>query len=138
VSERQVCVVQALQTPCTPPGRQFTPLSQSTPHSVLSWNWPPGTPVIDPEVSRTMSMLALRTWRSMTVSGFTSASAGGAKIQVSRAVSPVRAHSRIASLGKRAGRRARRVKDFTGWYIGGTAGIIEENPYRGRYFVRAP
>jgi hypothetical protein len=37
-SERQMRDVKALQIPCTPPWRQFTPLSQSTPASVLFWN----------------------------------------------------------------------------------------------------
>jgi hypothetical protein len=73
--------------------RQFTPLSQSTPHSVLFWNWPPGTPFIEPEVSSTMSMLALWIWRSMTTSGFTRASAGGATFQVSTKISAAAVHS---------------------------------------------
>jgi hypothetical protein len=126
-SERQMRDVKALQIPCTPPWRQFTPLSQSTPASVLFWNWPPGTPVIEPEVSRTMSMLALRIWRSMTTSGFTRALAGGAMVQASTAASTPRAHSSIFSLGDQTARPARRAMDFTGRDIGGTARMIEEN-----------
>jgi hypothetical protein len=39
--------------------RQLAPLSQSTPASLELVNWPPGTPVIEPEVSSTISMLPL-------------------------------------------------------------------------------
>jgi hypothetical protein len=70
---------QTLQRPWMPPFRQFIPLSQSTPASEALAKRPPGTPVMEPEVSSTISMLALCSWRSMTTSGFTRASDTGTK-----------------------------------------------------------
>jgi hypothetical protein len=96
-------------------------LSQSTPHSALFWNWPPGTPFIEPEVSSTMSMLALRIWRSMTASGFTRASAScGAAVQIRVVATATRTKNFV--LGPVATWPA---KDLTRRTIGRKAGFIE-------------
>ena len=97
-----------------------------------------GKPVIEPEVSSTMSMLALRIWRSMTTSGFTRASAGGAMVQASTAASAAMEHSWILSLGSRTVRTARRATSFTRRDIGGIAGRIEENPLSGSLLCARP
>lgn len=72
---------EATQAPRTPPRRQLLPLSQSTPASLLLLKLPPGTPVIEPEVSSTMSMLPLWSCRSMTTRGFTRACETGGQKQ---------------------------------------------------------
>jgi hypothetical protein len=53
--------------------RQSSPWSQSTPTSLALVNEPPGTPVIEPDVSSTMSMFGLWICRVMNVSGLTRA-----------------------------------------------------------------
>jgi len=85
----------ARHVPSRPPMRQLLPLSQSTPTSAELENCPPGTPVIDPDVSRTMSMFALWIWRSMITSGLTRASATPA----SRMVRPTMPITMRAQLG---------------------------------------
>ena len=88
VSTLQVELVQSLsdeqllleiaQVPTASPPRQLFPSLQSTPTSVEFENEPPGTPVSEPEVSSTISMLGLWICRLMISSGSTRASARGA------------------------------------------------------------
>jgi hypothetical protein len=66
----------AAQVPDASPPRQLLPSSQSTPTSLLVVNDPPGTPVSEPDVSRTISMFGLWICRLMISSGFMRASAG--------------------------------------------------------------
>jgi hypothetical protein len=61
------------QRPLAVPPRQLTPSSQSTPTSVPVSNEPPGTPVKEPDVSRTTSMFGLWICREMMDSGSTRA-----------------------------------------------------------------
>jgi hypothetical protein len=71
-----------LQVPTDPP-RQLTPLSQSTPTSVVVLKVPPGTPVREPEVSSTISMFGLWICRVMRLRGLTSAWAARGAITAS-------------------------------------------------------
>jgi hypothetical protein len=67
----QVLDVLSEQVPAFCAVRQSVPSSQSTPTSVPEPKAPPGTPVIEPDVSRTTSMLTFWICREIASSGFT-------------------------------------------------------------------
>ena len=103
VSARQVRP-DTLHTAWTPDCRQLVPLLQSTPASESEEKLPPGTPVIEPELSSTTSMLALWIWRSMMTRGLTRASATGATTRLVSPASAVRARTRLCDLDVPAAR----------------------------------
>jgi hypothetical protein len=122
---------------CTPPLRQFAPLSQSTPASDELANRPPGTPVIEPEVSSTTSMLALWSWRSMIASGLTRAWDSGGQKQAQPSAATRHATRRT---GRRRGRGPRRRggRDCLTWaLIGGILRLVDEPSGLSRYFLQA-
>jgi hypothetical protein len=67
----QVFDVLRVQVPALSDVRQSVPSSQSMPTSVFDPNAPPGTPVIDPDVSSTTSMFTFWICREIASSGFT-------------------------------------------------------------------
>jgi hypothetical protein len=67
----QVLDVLSVQVPAFCAVRQSVPSSQSTPTSVPAPKAPPGTPVIEPDVSSTTSMFTFWICREIASSGFT-------------------------------------------------------------------
>jgi hypothetical protein len=107
-------------------------LSQSTPTSVELANWPPGTPVIEPEVSSTMSMLALCSCRSITTSGLTRAWEGATAKQDQPTIATT-----MAAADRRGRRALRNVRLPAAVHWNRfTSGFIDRNPLPIDVFAR--